>query len=108
MGQHVERYRNSPVMHESIPDEGKPIVLNAGVRMPFPLPTTPLLSPSQQPCKPRLRPRRRRAVKPTADEMSVVVSQKVLPDSNVRPQRLLSWADASEDSDDGIDGASTR
>jgi len=36
---HVERYRNSPVMHEGMPDECKPIVLEGGVRASFPLPT---------------------------------------------------------------------
>jgi hypothetical protein len=36
---HVEKYRNSPVMHESVPDEFKPIVLAGGERIPFPSPT---------------------------------------------------------------------
>jgi len=39
LGSHVERYRNSPVMHESMPDECKPIVLEGGVRVDFPPPT---------------------------------------------------------------------
>eukprot|EP00439_Symbiodinium_sp_Y106_P085374 s813_g28.t1 len=33
---HVERYRNSPIMHESVPDEYRPIVLQNGVRVAFP------------------------------------------------------------------------
>jgi len=33
---HVDRFRNSPVMHESVPDEYKPIVLQKGVRISFP------------------------------------------------------------------------
>jgi len=37
--QHVERYRNSPVMHESVPDEYKPAVFERGQRMAFPAPT---------------------------------------------------------------------
>lgn len=35
----IERYRNSPVMHESLPDECKPMVFVDGVRVPFPPPT---------------------------------------------------------------------
>lgn len=36
---HVERYRNSPMMREYVPDEFKPVLLVDGVRVPFPLPT---------------------------------------------------------------------
>jgi len=36
---HIERYRNSPVMHASIPDEYKPVVFADGVRIVFPPPT---------------------------------------------------------------------
>jgi hypothetical protein len=42
---HVERYRNSPVMHEAIPDEFKPIVLKDGKRASFPLPTRAIRAP---------------------------------------------------------------
>mmetsp|Transcript_106466 Transcript_106466/g.301086 ORF Transcript_106466/g.301086 Transcript_106466/m.301086 type:complete len:283 (+) Transcript_106466:146-994(+) len=35
----VDRYRNSPMMHPSMPDETKPIVLQGGVRAEFPPPT---------------------------------------------------------------------
>lgn len=34
--QHVERYRSSPVMHSTVADEWKPIILKDGVRVPFP------------------------------------------------------------------------
>merc|ERR1712135_260650 len=37
--QHVERYRNSPVMHPSMPDDYKPMVFKKGMRVPFPPPT---------------------------------------------------------------------
>jgi len=37
--EHIQRYRNSPVMHESMQDECKPIVLEFGVRVDFPPPT---------------------------------------------------------------------
>ncbi|CAE6911999.1 mei2 [Symbiodinium sp. CCMP2592] len=36
---HVNRYRSSPVMHESVPDEYKPAVYSQGRRVPFPAPT---------------------------------------------------------------------
>ncbi|CAL1139492.1 unnamed protein product [Cladocopium goreaui] len=36
---HVERYRNSPVMHKSVPDCYKPMIFKNGVRKPFPRPT---------------------------------------------------------------------
>lgn len=42
---HVERYRNSPVMHANVPDEWKPIVLANGVRVPFPTPSKPVKAP---------------------------------------------------------------
>lgn len=42
---HIERYRNSPVMHEAVPDPYKPIILSDGVRIPFPLPTRSLRQP---------------------------------------------------------------
>ena len=29
---HVERYKNSPVMHKSVPDEYKPVIFADGVR----------------------------------------------------------------------------
>lgn len=42
---HVERYRNSPVMAESTPDEYKPILFDSGVRIPFPAPTRRIRAP---------------------------------------------------------------
>lgn len=36
---HVERYRNSPVMHEAVPDEFKPAMFSKGARVEFPAPT---------------------------------------------------------------------
>lgn len=42
---HVERYRNSPVMHESVPDEYKPVMYSCGVRVTFPPPTKKLRVP---------------------------------------------------------------
>merc|ERR1712048_850304 len=36
---HIERYRNSPVMHESVADKFKPALYKNGIRVPFPEPT---------------------------------------------------------------------
>lgn len=35
----IERYRNSPVMHEAVPDEYRPVIFSRGVRVAFPAPT---------------------------------------------------------------------
>mmetsp|Transcript_70874 Transcript_70874/g.196901 ORF Transcript_70874/g.196901 Transcript_70874/m.196901 type:complete len:348 (-) Transcript_70874:140-1183(-) len=45
IGSHVERYRNSPVMHESVPDEWKPAIFKEGKRVPFPVPTKKIRAP---------------------------------------------------------------
>jgi len=42
---HVERYRNSPIMHSSVPDDYKPMVFATGVRSGFPPPTKKLRAP---------------------------------------------------------------
>ncbi|CAE7780100.1 ML5 [Symbiodinium sp. CCMP2592] len=42
---HVERYRNSPVMHRCVPDEYKPVIFQLGVRQPFPPPTKTVKAP---------------------------------------------------------------
>jgi hypothetical protein len=42
---HVERYRNSPVMHESVPEEWRPLLLSHGVPIPFPPPTQKVKAP---------------------------------------------------------------
>jgi len=42
---HVERYRSSPVMHASVPDEWKPAIFQSGVRMPFPPPLKAVSAP---------------------------------------------------------------
>jgi len=41
----IERYRNSPLMHESIADELRPAVYRSGTRAEFPGPTAPLKAP---------------------------------------------------------------
>lgn len=42
---HVERYRNSPVMHEAVPDVFKPAMYEDGVRVAFPEPTKAIRAP---------------------------------------------------------------
>lgn len=46
---HIERYRNSPVMHEDVPDEYKPMVFENGERIAFPPPTKKLKVPRMRP-----------------------------------------------------------
>lgn len=42
---HIERYRNSPVMHEDVSDDCKPMMFASGLRIPFPPPTKPVKAP---------------------------------------------------------------
>jgi len=42
---HIERYRNSPVMHPATPDEWKPALFAKGVRVKFPAPTKKIKAP---------------------------------------------------------------
>jgi RNA recognition motif-containing protein len=51
LAEHVERYRNSPVMHENVPDGYKPRLYNQGVRVPFPPPTKRIRPPRVRPAK---------------------------------------------------------
>jgi hypothetical protein len=48
---HLERYRNSPLMHEIVPDEYKPVLLVNGARAEFPPPTKKLRAPWIKHCK---------------------------------------------------------
>jgi len=41
----VERYRNSPVMHETVPDECKPVIILSGRRAQFPPPSQKIKAP---------------------------------------------------------------
>jgi hypothetical protein len=42
---HIQRYRNSPLMHESVDDELKPALFNDGIRVAFPEPTKNIRPP---------------------------------------------------------------
>lgn len=46
---HIERFRNSPVMHESVPDEHKPALFQTGRRIPFPAATRKVRAPRVRP-----------------------------------------------------------
>eukprot|EP00440_Ansanella_granifera_P052560 gb/GFBE01056990.1/.p1 GENE.gb/GFBE01056990.1/~~gb/GFBE01056990.1/.p1 ORF type:complete len:404 (+),score=107.01 gb/GFBE01056990.1/:1-1212(+) len=48
---HVDRYKNSPVMHFSVPDEFKPMLFQSGIRQPFPPPSRKLRPPNMRPQK---------------------------------------------------------
>jgi hypothetical protein len=47
---HIERYRNSPVMHKSVPEEWKPVLFSAGERTSFPRPSRKIRAPRMRPC----------------------------------------------------------
>jgi len=55
LAEHVDRFRNSPLMHTTVPDECRPILLRGGMRVPFPAPTKTLRAP---------RPRASRSMRP--------------------------------------------
>jgi len=55
LSEHVERFRNSPLMHATVPDECRPILLSGGTRVAFPAPTKTLRAP---------RPRASRSMRP--------------------------------------------
>jgi len=42
---HIKLYRNSPVMHDLVPDAGKPAIYQDGLRAPFPPPTKSIRPP---------------------------------------------------------------
>lgn len=42
---HIKNYRNSPVMHESVPECYKPVLFKGGVRQAFPGPTKQIRAP---------------------------------------------------------------
>merc|ERR1719422_328537 len=48
---HIERYRNSPVMHASVPDEYKPVLVKHGQRIVFPKPTKSIRVPRARNCR---------------------------------------------------------
>jgi len=50
----VQRYRNSPVMHDQVPDSYKPVVFSNGVRVEYPAPKKPIkYFPGKKGCKHR-------------------------------------------------------
>jgi len=51
---HIERYRNSPVMHPDVPDEVRPVLLQNGQKVTFPPPTKKLRAPHLKDCRSRV------------------------------------------------------
>mmetsp|Transcript_75936 Transcript_75936/g.180546 ORF Transcript_75936/g.180546 Transcript_75936/m.180546 type:complete len:539 (+) Transcript_75936:111-1727(+) len=49
---HVERYRNSPVMHKDVQEEFRPAIYKDGVQIPFPAPTKAVHAPRNKRGKP--------------------------------------------------------
>jgi hypothetical protein len=45
MEAHIEKFRNSPVMHDSVPDDAKPALFQEGERIAFPEPTRKIRLP---------------------------------------------------------------
>jgi len=45
LSSHVDRYRNSPVMHANVSDEARPLTFHSGERVAFPAPTKKIKSP---------------------------------------------------------------
>eukprot|EP00438_Fugacium_kawagutii_P025274 Skav207209 [mRNA] locus=scaffold1244:90176:94594:+ [translate_table: standard] len=43
---HVQRYRNSPVMHKSVPEKYKPVIFKHGQPVPFPEPNRKVKAPT--------------------------------------------------------------
>mmetsp|Transcript_4119 Transcript_4119/g.13086 ORF Transcript_4119/g.13086 Transcript_4119/m.13086 type:complete len:392 (+) Transcript_4119:135-1310(+) len=54
--EHCERYRNSPVMHPTMPEEYKPMIFKDGERVPFPPPTKAIRAPKLRPVHERTGP----------------------------------------------------
>jgi len=44
---YIARYRNSPLMHASVPDSYRPVLFSDGLRVPFPAPTKKIKPPRQ-------------------------------------------------------------
>jgi len=49
---HIERYRNSPLMHASVPEAYRPVLFKEGVRVRFPGPTARIRAPRIRHAKP--------------------------------------------------------
>jgi hypothetical protein len=82
--QQVERYRNSPLLSSSAPDEMKPILLSHGVRVPFPAPTVTDMS-----CD---------ATASLSGCSAQPVSKELQLPAQTRP-RIRSWADCRDQSE---------
>jgi hypothetical protein len=69
---HIERYRNSPVMHPDVPQEFKPVLFHQGVLREFPAPTKQIHAPRLK----ALRQGQRKSFDPQNTESSAQVCEK--------------------------------
>merc|ERR1711924_550012 len=53
LANHIDFYRNSPVMNRNVPETCKPLLFKDGEQVPFPPPTRPLKPMHQTDCKAR-------------------------------------------------------
>lgn len=49
---HIERYRNSPVMHPDVSEDRRPLLFKDGEIIPFPKPTKKIRAPHLKECRP--------------------------------------------------------
>jgi hypothetical protein len=49
---HIERYRNSPVMHPEVSEDRRPLLFRDGKIIPFPKPTKKIRAPHLKECRP--------------------------------------------------------
>jgi len=49
---HIERYRNSPVMHPDVSEDRRPLLFKDGTKIPFPKPTKKIRAPHLKECRP--------------------------------------------------------
>eukprot|EP00747_Dinoflagellata_sp_TGD_P201688 gnl/TRDRNA2_/TRDRNA2_75161_c1_seq1.p1 gnl/TRDRNA2_/TRDRNA2_75161_c1~~gnl/TRDRNA2_/TRDRNA2_75161_c1_seq1.p1 ORF type:complete len:395 (-),score=101.41 gnl/TRDRNA2_/TRDRNA2_75161_c1_seq1:140-1261(-) len=66
LAEHINRYRNSPVMHDTMPDECKPVIFSNGIRAEFP-PATKTMKP------PRIRPSKSRSLRGVLQEDRICI-----------------------------------
>lgn len=80
--EHVDRYRNSPVMHASVPDMYKPVLFENGVRVQFP-------EPSKAPRAPRVRNCRELEVRSFAPARQQQQQRQQQEERQHQPQKTL-------------------
>lgn len=88
---HIERYRNSPLMHPDVPDEVRPVLFQGGVRAAFPPATVELKAP-------RLRASHRLQAFWSKEKEDGAESQAAKPDAAQDGENKGPWADVVDGS----------